>query len=171
MKITPLDIQQMRFKVVFRGYDRREVDASLDTLMTEFESLVRENNELREKTAAVEIQLMDLRKKEGTLNATLVKAQELVTDMKVSAQKEADLLIKEGELRAEEMSREAREEAARLRREIRDLRKEKSLVIQKIRSSLKTFERFLDLEEEGYEKESPPVAGSNDPLGSVKASS
>lgn len=168
MKITPLDIQQMRFKVVFRGYDRAEVDASLDTLMTEFESLVRENNELREKMAAMEIQLMDLRKKEGTLNATLVKAQELVSEMKKNAQKEADLLIKEGELRAEEISKEARDEAARLRREIRDLRKEKYLVIQKIRSSLRTFEHLLDLEEEGGEKEAAPVQGTTDSLGSVE---
>jgi cell division initiation protein len=170
MKITPLDIQQMRFKVVFRGYDRREVDASLDALMSEFEALVRENNELREKTASVEIQLMDLRKKEGTLNATLMKAQELVGDMKANAQKEADLLIKEGELRAEEMSKEAREEAARLRREIRDLRREKMLVIQKIRASLKTFDHVLDLESEGCEKDVPPVQGTTDSLGTIKMS-
>ena len=168
MRITPLDIQQMRFKVVFRGYDRKEVDASLDTLMTEFESLVRENNDLREKMASTEIQIMDLRKKEGTLNATLMKAQELVADMKVNAQKEADLVMKEAELRAEEMSKEAREEAARLRREIRDLRREKSLVIQKIRASLKTFEHVLDLEEEGNDKETPSMEGTPDSLGSMK---
>src|SRR3990170_3856054 len=103
MKITPLDIQQAGFKVKLRGYDRQEVDAFLDSVTEDYEALIRENNALREKVTETENQLAELRKKEATLNNTLMKAQDLVEEMGRSAQKDAELILKEAELKAEEM--------------------------------------------------------------------
>ena len=74
MKMTPLDIQQVGFKVKLRGYDRQEVDAFLDTLTQDYEGLLKENNALKEKLADLEIQVLEFKKKEGTLNNTLMKA-------------------------------------------------------------------------------------------------
>ncbi len=48
IKVTPLDIQQKRFHIGFRGYDRTEVEMFLDLVRDEMESLVREMTELRE---------------------------------------------------------------------------------------------------------------------------
>ena len=43
MKITPLDIQQMVFKVNFRGYDKEEVNRFLEELAQTVESLNRDH--------------------------------------------------------------------------------------------------------------------------------
>ncbi len=48
MNITPLDIQQKRFHVAFRGYHRAEVETFLDLVRDEMEALVREVTELRD---------------------------------------------------------------------------------------------------------------------------
>ncbi len=51
MKITPLDIQQKNFGVKFRGFDVKEVNSFLDLLTREFETLIKENNYLKEELA------------------------------------------------------------------------------------------------------------------------
>ncbi len=147
MKITPIDIQQIGFGVRLRGYDRKEVDSFLDTLAQDYEVLVKENQEIKEKTAALEIQLAESRKKESLLNSTLIAVQKVVDEMKQNAQKEVNLLIKEAELKADEITKSARDERLRLQREIQDLQRQKVLFLEKIRSVLKTFEKTLELEE------------------------
>lgn len=147
MKMTPLDIQQVGFKVKLRGYDRREVDAFLDALTQDYESLLKENNTFKEKTADLEIQILEYKKKEATLNNTLMKAQDLVEEMKGHAQREGELIIKEAELKAEETAKVARERLAELRREILDLQKQKLVFMEKSRSLIKIVQRVLDAEE------------------------
>jgi cell division initiation protein len=147
MKMTPLDIQQVGFKVKLRGYDRREVDAFLDALTQDYEGLLKENSAYKEKLADLEVQVLEFKKKEATLNNTLMKAQDLVEDMKGHAQREGELIIKEAELKAEETAKVARERLAELRREILDLQKQKLLFIEKSRSLIKVVQRVLDVEE------------------------
>jgi len=147
MKITPIDIQQVGFGVCFRGYDRKEVDNFLDTLAQDYEALVKENQEIKEKTAALEIQMIESKKKEALLNSTLIAAQKVVDEMKQNAQKEVNLIIKEAELKSDEITKGARDERVRLQREIQDLQRQKILFLEKIRSVLKTFEKTLELEE------------------------
>src|SRR5512146_409590 len=54
MKITPLDIQQMVFKVAFRGYDKDEVNRFLEDLAETVEELNRDNAVQREKIVFLE---------------------------------------------------------------------------------------------------------------------
>ncbi|HTN43739.1 MAG TPA: DivIVA domain-containing protein [Nitrospiria bacterium] len=152
MKITPLDIQQAGFKVRVRGYDRQEVDSFLDAITEDYEALVRENSTLREKVAESENQLAELRKKEATLNNTLMKAQDLVEEMKHGAQRDADLVLKEAELKAEQMIHGAHEEMAAIRREILDLQKQRVVFLEKIRSMIKIFQRVVELEDREEDK-------------------
>jgi len=41
MKLTPLDIQQQKFKVKWRGYDAQEVETYLEMVAEDVESLLR----------------------------------------------------------------------------------------------------------------------------------
>jgi len=154
MKITPLDIQQAGFKVKIRGYDQKEVDAFLDAVTEDYEALIRENNTLREKMTEYETQLTELRKKEATLNNTLMKAQDLVEEMSRNAQKDAELVLKGAELKAEEMLHSAREEMSSIKRDILDLQKQKVVFLEKIRSLIRVFQRVTELEDREDEKAS-----------------
>jgi cell division initiation protein len=151
MKLTPLDIQQVAFKVRMRGYDREEVDRFLDAVTQEFDNLTRDNVALREKLAELELQLLDLRKKESSLNAALLKAQDMAEEMRATAQKEAELIVREAEVKAEEVAQGAREEVAGARREVIDLRKQKTQAIERIRSLVQSVQRLLEVEEQSEE--------------------
>ena len=147
MKLTPIDIQQMKFKVSMRGYDRREVDRFLEELSRTVEELNRDNASLREKLASVERQGAELKKAEATLMQTLVSTQSLVEELKRNAHQEAELIIKEAEVKAGELMRDARLEVTAARKDVSELRKERLLAIERLRSTLRTFERVLEIEE------------------------
>lgn len=155
MKITPLDIQQMVFRVRLRGYDRQEVNRFLEELSQTVEALNLENTALREKLAAAEQHLAELKKAEATLTNTLVSTQALADELKQAAQRDAELTLKEAELKAAELLREARMELAGTQRDLSDLRKQRLLAIERLRSTLRTFERLLEIEE-GNEEHSHP---------------
>lgn len=147
MKITPLDIRKMLFKVRLRGYDRQEVDQFLEELAQTVEILNRDQTALREKLTAAEQQLAELKKAEGTLMNTLVTTQALTDDLKHAAQRDAELIMKEAELKAGEMLREAQAELVGTQRDLSDLRKQKLMAIERLRATLRNFERLLEIEE------------------------
>jgi cell division initiation protein len=147
MRITPLDIQQMVFKVNFRGYDKEEVNRFLEELAQTVESLNRDQAVQREKILFLEQQLAELKRTEATLSNTLLSAQSLADDVKQNAQREADLLIKEAELKAGELIRQARVELTDTQRDLSSLQKQRLLMVERLRASLRTFERMLEVEE------------------------
>jgi len=146
MKITPLDIQQMVFRVKLRGYDQEEVNRFLEEVSQTVEALNRDNATLRERTATLEQQVSELKRTEVTLSNTLVSAQSLADDVKRSAQRDAELIVKEAELKAEELFRQARIELASTQRDLTILQKQRLLMIERMRGTLHTFERMLDIE-------------------------
>ncbi|MCA1958653.1 MAG: DivIVA domain-containing protein [Nitrospira sp.] len=146
MNITPLDIQQMAFRVKFRGYDQEEVNRFLEEVARTVESLNRDNAGLRERLASLEQQVTELKRAEATLSNTLMSAQSLADDVKRNAQRDAELIVKEAELKAEELFRQARVELADTQRELALLQKQRLLMVERMRATLHTFERMLDIE-------------------------
>ena len=152
MRITPLDIQQMVFKSRFRGYDKEEVNRFLEELAQTVESLNRDNAISREKIVFLEQQVTELKRTEATLSNTLVSAQSLAEDVKRTAQREADLVVKEAELKAGELLRQARVELTDTQRDLTVLQKQRLLMVERLRATLRTFERMLEVEEhEAYQ--------------------
>jgi cell division initiation protein len=148
MRITPLDIQQMVFKVNFRGYDKEEVNRFLEELAQTIESLNRDQAIQREKIVFLEQQLAELKRTEATLSSTLLSAQSLAEDVKRNAQREADLVIKEAELKAGELIRRAGVELTDTQRDLSSLQKQRLLMVERLRASLRMFERMLEVEEQ-----------------------
>lgn len=153
MKITPLDIQQKNFGVKFRGFDVKEVNSFLDLLTREFETLIKENNYLKEELAKKEAKILDFKKKETTLKDTLMNAQQIVENLKGNAQKEAELIIKEAELKADSLIKDSHKEIANLKKELNDLKKQKVLYLEKIKGIIRTFQKMISMEEEDKEDE------------------
>lgn len=122
MRITPLDIQQKQFPMKFRGFDVEEVYAFLEVVREEMEDILRENASLKEAVQRAESQIKDFKDMESTLRETLITAQNMVEDYKTNARKEAELLVREAELRAETMLKEAQEKVIKIHEDIVDLK-------------------------------------------------
>lgn len=147
MKITPLDIQHKVFDTQFRGYEKRQVDQFLEELAETVETLTRENASLKEKMSSKEDELVHLKKTETTLTSTLMSTQNFVDQLKRGAERDAELIVKEAELKAEEILAQSRTDLMELRRVIADLRRQRALVLERLRSTLSAFHRLIDVEE------------------------
>jgi cell division initiation protein len=153
MKITPLDIQQMVFQVKLRGYDREEVNRFLEEISQTVEMLNRDNAMSRDRIESLEQQVSELKRTETTLSNTLISAQSLADDVKRSAQRDAELIVKEAELKAGELFRQARVELGDTQRDLAVLHKQRLLMVERMRATLNTFERMLDVEaSEAYQE-------------------
>lgn len=153
MKITPLDIRQVRFPKGFRGYSPQEVDPFLESLADELEEVLRENLDLRERLEEQNRTISELKKTEGALTETLVMAQKAIEQMKGAAQKEGELIVRQAEIRAEAMAQETVRHVTQIQGELFNLRKQRDLFIEKMRSLVQSFGKTLEWESEKINEE------------------
>lgn len=154
MRITPLDIQQRQFPIKFRGFDVEEVYAFLEIVREDMEDLLRENASLKEQVHRIENQIKEYRDMETTLRETLITAQQMVEDYKTNSRKEAELLIKEAELRAEQILDGAQEKVVKIHEDIVDLKGIRRHFKEEVKRLIESHLRMLDFdkEREGEEK-------------------
>src|SRR5258705_6800592 len=144
MRISPHDIRQQQFTVrVFRGADRQEVDAFLEDGADDYEPLLKEPKLLKEQLAAMEDRQRGVLDRERSLNETLVTTQRLAEEMKLAAKREADLIVREAELRGDKAVEAARSEEAKLRVEIHALRRLRRQAAEEVASTLDRYQRLL----------------------------
>ena len=120
--IRPVDIQEKEFSRAVRGYKEDEVNAFLDEITLDLERLLNELRETKEENSRLVEELERHRGSEGTVVETLEAAKSLMADISSSAEKRADILLKNAELDAELMKKEAREMAETISRESEAIR-------------------------------------------------
>jgi cell division initiation protein len=159
MNITPLDIQQKRFHMAFRGYQRDEVDNFLDPVREEMESLLREVTELREFRQTYDQRMSELGEREETIKSTMIMTQKLADDVKENARKEAALIIKDTEIRSQQMINNALQEKVKLEADIQELKRRKHHFIEDIKKIIQMHLEMVSYEEGGNERQDEPVKG------------
>jgi len=141
--ITPAEIQKKEFTKGVRGYKEEEVDEFLDRITIDLESLIRENDQMRESLKLLTAEAERHRGSEETIFKTLESAKALMTDISQSAEKRADIVLKNAELDAERIRREAQESVERLTEEAVALSHRWELFSARFRNLLETeLERF-----------------------------
>jgi cell division initiation protein len=148
MRISALDIRQQQFSVrMFRGLDPHEVEAFLDDVAEDYESVVKENALLKEQLAALEERSRNITEHERTLQDTLVTTHRLAEEMKQAAKREAEMIVRDAELRAEKVAEASRAEEARLRTELQSLKRMRRQLVEELRSALARYDRLLTADE------------------------
>ncbi|NOZ25303.1 MAG: DivIVA domain-containing protein [Nitrospirae bacterium] len=155
MRITPLDIQQKQFPIKFRGFDVEEVYAFLEVIREEMEDLLRENASLKEQQHRTEAQLQEFRDMENTLRETLMTAQQMVEDYKTNARKEAELILREAELKADSIIKEAQEKVVKIHEDIVDLKGIRRHFKEELRRLIESHVRMLEFDELRDSEEEP----------------
>ncbi len=157
MRITPLDIQQKQFPMRFRGFDVDEVYSFLELLREELEELLRESASLKEQLGRADEQLLEHRSMETTLRETLMTAQQMVEDYKTNARKEAELILKEAELRADSMVKDAQEKVVKIHEDIVDLKGIRRHFKEEIKRLIESHMKMLEFDKEREGEESGEV--------------
>jgi DivIVA domain-containing protein len=106
--LTPLDVRRYEFGRSLRGYDPERVDQFREQVAEELDRLGRLNADLEAKARGFHEQLKAFRDRDKAINEALVSAQQLRSDMKVQAEKESELILREARAEAARSVDEAR---------------------------------------------------------------
>ncbi len=148
MKVSPINIKKQEFRKAMRGYDKDEVQAFLDKLADEFETLQKENDSFKKELEEATLRLAEFRKIEKNLQDTLLRAQESSTKSIESTKKQASLMIKEAEIKASQILEKARENANEIRNAVINLREERDLIVANLKSIINSQAHLLELKVE-----------------------
>ena len=151
MQFTPLDIQQQQFKISFRGFDVREVDAFLEQIADTFKSLQSNNMSLQDEISRLKLENQAYRQREETFKRALLNSQKVLEQMKKNAQKSAELIIADAEVKAEKLLNRAHSRLAQLHEDIAELKRQRIQIEIQVRSILENHTKFLDLGKEETE--------------------
>lgn len=98
--ITPMDIHNKTFSKKLRGYADDEVNSFLEEVASDYERIYREHREMEEQMDSLKSRLVHYEKMEATMSSTLVMAQETAENVKTTAKKEADVIVREAQNKA-----------------------------------------------------------------------
>ncbi|HKM28466.1 MAG TPA: DivIVA domain-containing protein, partial [Anaerovoracaceae bacterium] len=112
--ITPLDIENKEFTRSKKGYDEEEVDDFLDLIILDYEKLMAENKRLKHQVEELKAQALRTTSPDQSVLETLEAAKNLMNDISASAERRAEVLLKNAKLDADSIERDARESVRRL---------------------------------------------------------
>jgi DivIVA domain-containing protein len=88
-RITPVDIQQVEFRLAFRGYNERDVDAFLDRITEDLASYVEENGQLRGGMGPATVGQVSVGEGSSEADAIISRAREEAAAIVRGAEQEA----------------------------------------------------------------------------------
>lgn len=142
--LTPMDIHNKEFKRGFRGYSEEDVDAFMDDVAGDYEKVYREYCELKERCDKLQDKLSQYEKMEATMNSTLMLAQQTAENVKVSARKEADLILQEASNKKKQMMDETTLSLQASQQELDKIKSQTRSFRAKCRAILTSQLRLLD---------------------------
>ena len=148
MSITPVDIQQEQFKVVWRGYDPEDVRVFLDRVSQRMVDLQRQVAEHKVAREHLESELEDHRGRDEMLKEAVLTTQRAMDDVREQARKEAQVIVAEAEVQAEQIVQSTQSKVNALSDEMRELRIQRARLIEDMRNVLETHNKILDIHTE-----------------------
>ena len=134
--IMPIDIDKKEFTRDKKGYNSREVDEFLDLIIVDYEKCLNDNRSMAHKIKFLEKQLEEAQKSD---NAMLDTLERLMADISASAERRAELMIRDAELEAETMVLDAKAT-------VRKLNDEHVLLKNKVERLRTNYRRMLENE-------------------------
>lgn len=157
LRVTPLDLRQMKFKTAMRGFDKNEVAALLLEVADDYENALRENDRVRGEMVRLEASLNQHRELEGSLKTTLMSAQKVADDMRENANQEGRRIVREAEGRAELLMQKTQARVEEMQREIDALRLKRRDVENSLEAAIATLRTSLEFVREQDQRDEKVV--------------
>jgi cell division initiation protein len=145
MSITPIDIQQHRFKTRALGYDKAGVDCFLEQVADELERFHLQVQQLKEELARTRSALDEMKEREITLKEALLTTQRMTDELKANARKEAEIIVAEAELKGDRILQDARDRHVELVADIQELKRQKISFESGLRAVVESHMRLLEM--------------------------
>lgn len=142
--LTPVDIHNKEFTTSFRGFNKEDVDDFLDQVVNDYETLYRENCQLKKEIELNKKQLDQYHQLEKNLQDTLLVAQRTADEVVTTANTRGEEIRQAAKQAGENLKREAQLYADKLRQ---DTEQECKLKIERaaaqIRSAVEEYDRLV----------------------------
>ena len=151
MNYNVLEIQHLKIKKAAFGYSEDAVNEIFDKVCDDYNILTRENFELKEKLSVLNDGLKHYKTMEESLQNTLIIAQQTGDEVKKNAVEKADNIMREAQLRAQQIVQDANSELTAVLVEHNNLTKKIVSFKIKFENVLKTeldLLKQLDFEED-----------------------
>ncbi len=147
-QIHPEDIQNISFHTVAFGYKKEEVDQYLDDIAVSVQALWNEMEELKRDIAEQAERIDYYRNLEEDLKNTFILAQQSAGEIRENAVKESEMLIKENELKVEQILVEGQKKIDAMQEYYTALKRKVTNHKSKMKADIKTMLHFIDENEE-----------------------
>ena len=144
MKVSPLDLRQIRFRTAMRGYDRAEVLALMAEVADDYENALREVERLRQEGVKMEALLNQHREHERDLRNTLLTAQKLSDEIRTNAENQAKQILREAETRSDLLLHKSQARLEDVQREIDGMKLKRREVENTLESSINALRSTLE---------------------------
>lgn len=144
MSITPLDIKKMSFPRKMRGVDPEEVENFLELVAEELSGRLGDLARFEQENRLLRVRLEEANRRQKELQESLLHAQKLSKDITDNARREAELVLREAQVAADDMVNQAIERANQIDGKIVELRTARRDMQLKFRNSLELFSRILE---------------------------
>lgn len=145
IKLTPLDIQQQRFTIRFRGYNTTEVDNFLDLVSETIESMLSEQEILREKIHQLGMENQEHKSREESFKRVMLNSQNVLEEMKDNARKSSELIVAQAEVDADKIISSAHDKLERLHDEINELKRQRVQFKTQLKSVIQAHSDLLEI--------------------------
>lgn len=105
--LTPIDIQNHTLKTSVSGYNKKDTEEFLASILDSYETLFKENRTLKEKITSLSEGIQYYKQMENTLQKALILAEKTSTETQEAAKEEADKIIKDAKEKADSIKAEA----------------------------------------------------------------
>lgn len=147
--LTPVDIENKMFKKVkIGGYDIDEVEDFLEIIIEDYETLFKENAELREKEGNTQDSMSYYKSIEDGLTKTIESAQNQADEIKQLALKEAESIKNQAKIDAKRELETLKLEIAAAEKELAEKKKLMQIYKIKATASLEAQLKILNEDEE-----------------------
>lgn len=151
MNFSPLDIQQQRFRVRFRGFDIREVDRFLEDLAEALNALQSENKAVKEELRRLKLENQGFKEREETFKRAMLNSQKVMEQMRENARKSAEVIMADAEVKAEKTLNRAHNRLSQLYEDIAELKRQRLQIEVQIRSVIEAHGKLLELSKDSMD--------------------
>jgi cell division initiation protein len=153
MKVSPLDLRQVRFRTTFRGFDKAEVLALIAEVTDDYEKALSEVDRLRQEMSKMEALLNQHREHERDLRDTMITAQRVSDDIRTNAEAQARNIIRESEGRSDLLLQKTQARLEDVQREIDGMKMKRREVETTLESTISTLRNTLEFVREQEQRE------------------
>ena len=143
--LTPQEIQEQKFeKAVFGGYDMGQIDKFLDTVLSDYSSLYKENAALKAKMRVLVDKIEEYRAVDEELRKTLYNAQVTAKDTVSRAQAEAERIVRDARATAAKSVSDLQGQVLAEEKRLEDAKRQNAAYAEKIRRAMELGIRQME---------------------------